>query len=176
MVCRRYYGFILALLLTVGLSACVSPHLTSDSIFPEDNGFQIDEESQIMDSAEARQVLDVLYHYRQALIAKDFGTLNRLISEDYYDNAGTTHTTADDYGREELAEIFEMMAQYAESIQYRVLIKDVVIKGERAHIDYEFDFSYQYRVGDEVTWDAGVDVNRLQLAREQDHWRITSGL
>lgn len=167
---------MILLLMVSGLMACASPHLRSDNIYSDDQAFLIDEEVQILDTKEHREVLEVLYNYRLALVAKDFGALNRLISADYYDNAGTTHTTADDYGREELNEIFEMMAQYAENIQYRVLVKGVVVDGARAHIDYEYRYSYQYKIGDEVTWDAGVDVNRLQLVLEQDRWRITSGL
>jgi hypothetical protein len=176
MVWQAKLVWMLLLCLVVVLTACGPTHLKTDTMYGSDSGFFVDEEAQIVDTPDHREVLDVLRRYQRALVAKDFGTLKQLISNDYYDNAGTTHTTADDYGRAELDEIFEMMAQNVESIQFRVVVKDVLVQGRRAHIDYEYRYSYQYRVGDEVTWDAGVDVNRLQLVYEQDRWRITSGL
>jgi hypothetical protein len=176
MVWRRYFSAMLLVVVVGALTACGSPHLRSDDMYGDESGFFIDDEATILDTPEHRQVLDVLHNYQQALVTKDFGSLNRLISEGYYDNAGTTHTTADDYGRNELNEVFEMMAQHVESIQYRIVVKDVRVEGQRAHVDYEYRYSYQYRVGEEVTWDAGVEVNRVQLALEQDVWRITSGL
>ena len=125
---------------------------------------------------EARQIIDSLYRYRQALVGKDFGTLNRLVSENYYDNAGTTDTTTDDYGHSELEGVFELMAQHAEEIRYQIIVKEVEIDGARGAIDYEFEYAFQYLVGDKETWDAGSDVNRLEFAREGDEWRITSGM
>ncbi len=159
-----------------GAMGCASEHLRSDELYTDDSDFRIDADAEIRDTTEARQVLDVVYHYRQALVNKDFGTLNRLVSEDYYDNAGTTSTTVDDYGHGELTSIFEMMAQHAEQIRYEIIVKDVQVDGLRAHVDYEFQYAFQYRIGDKETWDAGSDVNRLEFNREGDQWRITSGM
>lgn len=171
----RLVGMTLVLL-TLFATACGPAHLRSDDLYPEDRNFRIDPESEILDTAEAREVLEVLYQYRQALVSKDFGTLLRLVSEDYYDNAGTTHTTADDWTRTNLPEIFEMMAEYAEEIQYRVLVKDLQVQGPQARIDFEFQYSFRYRVGETETLDAGRDVNRMEFVREGDRWRIISGM
>ncbi|MBA2662130.1 MAG: hypothetical protein H0U74_07515 [Bradymonadaceae bacterium] len=171
--------FLLGLTILLSIfatTACSPNHIRADDLYPDDPAFRVDDEARILDTLEARQVLDVLAQYRQALVRKDFGALNRLVSQDYYDNAGTTHTTADDYGLTELREAFEVMARHAETIQYKVVVKDVVITTLRAHVDYEYEYAYQYKVGDETTWDAGVEVNRLQMAREGDLWRIVSGL
>lgn len=169
----RVFPLLLVLTLFVG---CAGGQLTSDDIYPEDQDFLIDEEAEIVDSEDARAVLDVLYQYRRALVSKDFGAIGRLVSDDYYDNAGTTHTTADDYGREQLNEVFEMLAQHAEQIRYRVIVKDLEVDNHRAHIDFEYEYAYQYKVGDQDQWDAGADVMRMQLSREGDRWRITGGL
>ena len=45
-----------------------------------------------------------------------------------------------------------------------------------AHVDYEYRYTYQYTVGDEVSWDAGVEVNRLDLKKIKGEWKIISGL
>ncbi len=155
---------------------CVSSGLQTDDLYPDATDFQISERAEIEDTEDARDIIHVLYEYREALVSKDFGTLNRLVSEHYYDNAGTTHTTADDYGYDELSSIFEMMAEYADQVQYEVIVQDVVIDGARAHIDYEFEYAFRYEIADSETWDAGVDVNRLEMHREGDQWRITSGM
>ena len=167
-------------LLVVGLSllvvGCAGNHIRGDDLYADTPEFQIGEEAEIEDTADAREVLDVLYQYRHAMVSKDFGSLRRLVSEDYYDNAGTTHTTADDYGYDELSEIFEMMANHAQQIRYSVVVRDLVVDGNQAHIDFEYEYAYQYRLADKETWDAGRDVSRLELHREGDRWRIISGL
>ncbi|RAL21643.1 hypothetical protein DL240_12360 [Lujinxingia litoralis] len=175
-------GFANALKMLVTLAAislsfgCATHYITPDSLYADDADFKIDPESQILDTTEARQALDVLYRYRQALVDKDYGTLNQLISDDYYDNAGTTETTTDDYGREELVSILELTAQHADRIQMAIVVKGLNIEGPRAQIDYEYDFAYQYALGGQDAWDAGVDVNRMNLALEGDRWRIVGGL
>ena len=52
----------------------------------------------------------------------------------------------------------------------------VVVKGAEAFIDYEYRYAYQFKVGEEESWDAGVEVNRLELKRVNDQWKIVSGL
>lgn len=163
-------GFVLT---SIG---CATNQVRSGDMYPDEPHFDISDDADIEDTPEVRDVIDVLYQYREAMITKDFGALNRLVSRDYYDNAGTTHTTDDDYGYDELADVFELMAEYARDVQYEVLIKDVVVDDYHAHIDYEFEYAYQYRVADQTTWDAGVDVNRLELQLEDDRWRIISGM
>lgn len=155
---------------------CGPRQIRSDEFYVEDPDFSIDETATILDTTETREVLDVLWQYRQALVKKDFGALNRLVSDDYYENAGTTGTTADDYNRADLDDIFEMMAQSAEGIRYKIKVQDVEVRGGRAHVDYEFDYAFKYRVGDAETWDAGSDVNRIVMAREGERWRIISGM
>lgn len=172
---RSLLGLTLLLVLLT-TTACSPGYLRPNDIYPDDPAFQIDTEARIPDTVEARQALDVIAQYRVALVTKDFGTLNRLVSENYYDNAGTTHTTSDDYGIGELRAAFEVMAGHTESIQYKIIVKDLVFENQRAHIDYEYEYAYEYKVGDESTWDAGVEVNRLRLAREGDEWRIIGGL
>lgn len=175
-VIQRYLGWMILAGLAWASMGCISDGLQTEDLYPEATDFEIAEGAAIEDEPDVREVIDVLYQYREALVAKDFGMLNRLVSEHYYDNAGTTHTTADDYGHDELPEIFELMAEYADQIQYHVIVQDVVIDGNRAHIDYEFEYAYQYQVADQEAWDAGVDVNRLEMHREGDQWRITSGM
>lgn len=173
---RRFLVVLLVGLTTLTSVACGGDYIRAEELYADNPGFNIAEEAEIKDTTTHRQVIDVLVHYRQALVSKDFGTLKRLISEDYYDNAGTTDTTTDDYSAEHLGEILEKIAQYAQDIKYNVLVEGVEVTKERAFIDYKYDYAYQYKVGEDVAWDAGVDVNRLELIQEGGKWRIVSGL
>lgn len=166
-----------ALLVLVSFTfACGQAYLRTQDHYADEPGFAIDEESRIADTVDHRQVIDVLLQYRRALVRKDVGALQRLISDKYYDNGGTTNTTTDDYGSDALPELYELLAAHAESIKYDVLVKKVEISDGAAHVDYEFKYAYQYKVGESPSWDAGLDVNRLELAEEGGEWKIVSGL
>lgn len=169
--------FTLAMLLICLTSVACSPAYLKDENYQKDDmDFRIDEDAKIKDTKSHREVLDVMAQYRMAIVKKDFGTLNRLVAKEYYDNASTTHTTKDDYGRDELKSVFELMAKHTDSIQYRMLIKEISIKKKSARVDYEYRYAYQYKVGDEVSWDAGVEVNRVELRSFDGEWKIVAGM
>jgi hypothetical protein len=162
--------------LFVASIGCGPAYLKKESHYAEEVGFTIDDEAQIPDTVENRQVLDVLVQYRSAIVRKDVGSLKRLVSAEYYENGGTTNTTTDDYGAEQLPKIYEMMAQHAENIRYEVTVKELVVDGQRAYVDYEYQYAYQFKVGEQPSWDAGIDVNRLELLDQDGEWKIISGL
>jgi hypothetical protein len=173
---QRLVVFFLVSLTALGSVACGGEYIRSENLYADDPGFQVAEEAEIPDNTVNREVLNILVEYRKAVVRKDFGALKRLISEDYYDNAGSTDTTEDDYSAQHLGEVFELMAQHADEIKYNVLVQDVGVRKDRAYVDYKYDYAYQYAVGDEIAWDAGVEVNRLELVQEDGSWRIVSGL
>ena len=158
------------------LSACGPDYLMDDNYKANDADFRIDEEAKIKDTEEHREVLELLSSYRQAVVKKDFGALNRMVDKSYYDNAKTTNTTKDDYGHAQLKGIFELMAAHTSAIQYRMTVKQLEVEPMEARVDYEYRYTYQYTVGDEVSWDAGVEVNRLDLRKVDGKWKIISGL
>lgn len=179
MVCKTLHkSFFAVLLLAVPFAgACGGAQLENDEFNAEDPAFQIDEEAGVKDKPKVRSVLEVLARYRKAVVNKDFGVIRQLISKDYYENAGTTDTTEDDYGWAELKEkILEMMAEHTKEIRYEILVKKVEIKGERASVEYEYDFAYRYEVGQKPSWDAGLEANQIRLVKEGGDWKIVSGL
>lgn len=174
-VLPRHMCFLVALAL-LPLSACGPDYLKDDNYKANDVDFRIDEEAQIEDTKEHREILEMLASYRIAVVKKDFGALNSMVSKSYYDNAATTNTTKDDYGHDQLKNVFELMAAHTSSIQYRMTVKQMEVEPMEAHVDYEYRYTYQYTVGDEVSWDAGVEVNRLDLKKIKGEWKIISGL
>lgn len=174
----RYLQLFLVLSLTTLLAACGPSYLQTDSDenWQESGGFRIDEEAEIFDTPEHRQLVDLLVKYREAMVEKNVGQLKRLIAIDYYENAGTTDTTTDDYGASDLASIFEMVSKHASQIRYDVVLKNIEIDGDEASIDYEYRYAYRYEVGEQQTWDAGVELNRIELEDRDGEWKIVSGL
>lgn len=168
-------GVVATVVMMLGFG-CASQTIKGDELYKDQRGFRIGDKAKIPDSNKNREVLDIVAQYQKAVSSKDFGTLKRLIAQEYYDNGGTTDTTEDDYSGTKLPELFEMMAKHAEEIKYDVTVKRVQYKHKRALVDYEYKYAYKYKVGDKPTWDAGVEVNRLELVPENGRWRIASGL
>jgi len=167
---------VVLLLLTLSIAACGPSYIRTDSGYEDVRGFRIDPEAEIPDVEENREIVDLLLRYREAVINKDVGDLKRMIADDYYENAGTTVTTGDDYGISELERVFEMVSKHADSIRYDVVVKDLKIDREKARIDYEYSYSYRYDIADQATWDAGNELNRLEFEDRDGEWKIVSGL
>jgi hypothetical protein len=167
----------IGLVVAAGLvSGCASRYVQKEDFESAGSGFYIDDEADIEDTPQNREVLGLILQYRNALVKKDIGALKRLIADDYYDNSGTTDTTRDDYGRERLPEIFEIVANHAEKIEYKVTIKHLEYKRNRALVEYEYKYAYKYQVGEKPTWDAGVEMNQVELVSNNGTWKIASGL
>jgi hypothetical protein len=165
------------MLLALFLVGCASQTIKNDELYQDRPGFRLSEEAEIRDNTKNRQVLDVVAQYQNAVTNKDFAALKRIVSEDYYSNSGTTDTTEDDYGNEQLGDTFEMMANYADEIRYKVKVQSISYKNDRAMVEYEYEYAYKFQVGDKPSWDAGVDMNELELVPEDDgDWKIASGL
>lgn len=157
-------------------TSCGAAYLKSEKLYEDEVGFAIDEKAEIPDNTDTRQIMDVLLNYRRAIVRKDVGALRRLVSERYYDNGGTTDTTRDDFAAEQLPDVYELLAQNANQIRYDLVVKKMEVADRTAFVDYEYQYAYEYKVGDSSTWDAGVDVNRLELEAEGGEWKIVSGL
>jgi len=172
----RRWAMLILLALTLTSVGCGSAFLKDEDFQSEDLDFRIDPESEIPNDEAHRELLELFAEYRRALVRKDFGTLNRIIADSYYENAGTTSTTRDDYGHAELPETFEQIASHAETIQYQVLVKAMTLDRSKGLIDYEYRYAYQYKVGEGMAWDAGVDVNRVEFRKVDGEWKIVNGL
>lgn len=170
------WKFLGVFLILIFSTACGPDYLRKESHYADVHGLEIDETSEIPDTAENRAVVNVLIQYRNALVTKDVGTLKRLVSDTYYENAGTTDSTRDDYGAAELPDVFELLASKADEIKFDIELKHVEVKGDKAMVDYEFKYAYRFAVGDQQNWDAGTDLNRLELFAENGEWKIISGL
>ena len=160
------YGF--TALFSLSLFAC-GPGLIDDSSV-------IEAGAEIADTEENREIVRVVDTYRRALEDKDVGALRRIISSDYYENAGTSHTTTDDYGYDGLTSALEAIAENVRQLRLSVLIREVDVSGSYANVYVDFSYNMLYVVDGQERWQVDRDLNRLELVREDGEWRIAAGL
>lgn len=149
------------------LSGCAGRYLQSDVIHSD---------AKIRKSADAQAVIELVETYERAMGERDHSTLIRLVSRDYYENAGTTHTTEDDYGYDGVVLLFEVLTRHVIEARVDVKVREVRVYGERADVLFEYAYTMHYKIGEARRWQTQRDVNRIQLQREDGEWRIVSGL
>jgi hypothetical protein len=164
----RYVWAVAALLVSSALLAC-GPNVIEDSPV-------VARDAEIADTPEHREIVEVVERYRRALEDKDVGTLRQLISSDYYENGGTSHTTLDDYGYDELTQVFQVYAQTVRQLRLSVQIHNIEVEGDRANVYVEFGYNMLYMVDGQERWHVDQDTNRLELVREGAQWRVIAGL
>lgn len=173
MLRQRHLFPVLLVVLSVMLGACGGRFLNSP---------MVDRDARIPRSADSEAILEMMEQYAMAIDEMDVSWLRGVISRDYYENAGTTHTTEDDYGYEGVMAMFETLARHVEDSRVELKIRDIKVRGDRADVVFEYAYTMLYRVGESRRWQTQRDVNRVQLQRERDAegdegvWRIISGL
>lgn len=155
------------LLIVATAAICVTPGCRSATIGS----------SEILDTETNRTVWEVVMRYRDAVEARDADAIGAMVSRRYYENAGTTDSDTDDYGYESLLmEVLPSLRDNIKTVQYRILMQDIAIDGDRAWADYEFYCNYRYVEGGREGWRQLNDFNRLELVWEDGTWKIAAGL
>ena len=164
-----FFSILGASLLAFGFGVGCGPALIDDSAV-------VSADAEIHDTPENREIVELVDNYRRALEDKDIGTLRRLISSDYYENAGTSHTTGDDYGYDGLTHVFELYAENVRQLRLSVLVREIEIRGDHANVYVDFVYNMLYVVEGQERWQVDRDLNRLELVREGAEWRVVAGL
>lgn len=130
----------------------------------------------VPDTPENREILDVMERYRHAMEQRDVDTLQRLASRRYFENASTTADPTDDWGFPELEAVLGEMKDAVKTATYDIKVTDIRIAGDTAEVDYEYTWNFQYTDGDQDSWTRKTDVNRLSLIKDGGQWKITAGM
>lgn len=136
----------------------------------------LDSDTRIRRTPEREAVAEVMEEYERALDAMDIDAIRVLVSEDYYENAGTTDTTADDYGYDEVTDMFAMLLEHVEEMDVDIAVRDVIVDEDAADVLLEYTMRVRYIVDETAHWETEREVNRIQLRNEEGAWRIISGL
>lgn len=168
---RLINSLLLGLLAVLTLAACGPSHLNTVQ------GIKVDDEATIFDTEDNRAVLNVLTRYQEAIEQRDTDAIDRLISDDYYENGGTSERTDDDYGRSGVPDAIARFAKAIKHIRVEIVVKDMRVDGDRAQVFYEYSYNYLFQTGEVPQWEAGREVNRMDLVRnDSGDWKITRGL
>ena len=135
-----------------------------------------DAELKVRNTEDNAEITALMVEYERALDALDLEAIEAIISADYYENAGTTDTTRDDYGVEGLSDMMELLSEHVDEIRFAVSIREIIVTDELAEVLFDYEVRALYSVADEQRWENERDVNRIQLLREDAGWRIISGL
>lgn len=155
------------LVMSLGLAACGAPYAESPLL---------SQETQIRTSDDIDAIIGIVEAYASALEGMQLDAILPLVSPEYYENAGTTDTTTDDYGFNGIFPLLEMLSEHVVEMRVELEIKDILVDGDRAEVLCDYGLTMLYDVGDTQRWQTERDVNRLQLRRESDGWMIISGL
>ena len=133
--------------------------------------------TQVPDRPEYREIVQLVEKYREAVEKRDIKTLQAMVSHKYYENAGTTSTSADDYGYGGLVnKVFRLLKNNVKAVQYRIHVQRVHIKGNRASAEFEYWAKVLISVGGQDRWIFDNDFDRLDFVKEDGVWRIVSGM
>lgn len=129
----------------------------------------------IEDTPDTRAIVAAIDAYRAAAERRDAPAVLALVSQKYFDDAGTADPSDDiDYGQ--LAQ--KLAADYARitALRLDIGVRRIDVKDERAfaYVFYEEHFRIQTKTG-EVAKSAS-DQQRMQLVREDGRWKFVSGL
>ena len=128
------------------------------------------------DTADNRAIVDLVERYRAAMEARDAQTLRSLASRSYYENGASTWTSSDDWGHPDLDDVLSRYEEHVKAVTYDIQIREVRVYGNRADVDYDHTWAFQFSDGKRDAWTRKADVNRLELIQEDGGWRILSGM
>jgi ketosteroid isomerase-like protein len=132
-------------------------------------------DSTVENTAENREIAEVVEAYRKALESRDTSNVLKLVSAEYFEDAGTADPT-DDYNFNGLKQHLDEDLTKIQAVRVTVRLLRVDVDGDRAYADYRFQTRalVGFPAGDQ--WVTRTDDNRLSFRREGGRWMIVAGL
>ncbi len=133
--------------------------------------------TKIEDNPTNRSILNLVEAYRLAVEQKDVNILAKIVSNQYFENAGTTGYSGDDYGLKTiLIKVLPMLQENIKEVFYKIEVKRIDLMGETANVVLEYELKFHYIEGDLDGWSTKKDRHRLDLVWEDEAWKIAGGL
>jgi hypothetical protein len=129
----------------------------------------------IRDTRDTRAIVALIDEYRTAAERRDAQTVLSLVSQRYFDDAGTADP-ADDQDYAQL--VRRLPDDYAKlaSVRLGIGVKAIDVKDDRATADVFFDGHWRIATPTGEVAKQSSDVNRMDFVRESGSWKIASGL
>ena len=130
----------------------------------------------IRDTDANREIYELVSRVREALERRDSETLVGMVSTQYFEDNGTPDAR-DDYGYVELKEkLLQDSLNSTKEMYLTFTLHDVVVKENYAYADIRYNSRARIDLPAGRVWDTHQDFNRLEFRRENNVWRIISGL
>ena len=130
---------------------------------------------ELKDTPDHRALLQVLDSFAQAYESKNIVGLVALASKNFFETSGSNETD-DDYNYDGLHKHFTEHFKMVDKIKLEMQLKDVQVAEDEATVDYRYVTRYLMKLPSGDKWKLTDDVNRMKLAREEDGWKILSGM
>lgn len=134
--------------------------------------------TRIKDTEENRELLRLVEQYRRAVEDRDVQRILSMTSDHYFEDPGTPHDPTDDYDKDGLRERLESAFSKVQDQRLAMDVRKIDYSEDEttAYVDYRFVYRYQLDLRGADEWREQSDLNRLELRREGDEWKIVSGL
>ena len=130
---------------------------------------------ELSDTPDHREILKLLDSFAQAYESRNVDGLVGLASKNFFETSGSTETD-DDYNYDGLRKHFTEHFKMVEKIKLEMQLKNVEVSEDEATVDYRYVTRYLMKLPSGDKWKLTDDVNRMKLAREEDGWKILSGM
>jgi hypothetical protein len=129
----------------------------------------------IEDTEDTRAIIATIEAYRQAAERRDAEGVMAVVSEQYFDRGGTVDP-GDDLDHPKLAQRLADDYRKISALRLDIGVKRIDVDGDRAQVYVFYEQAYRIALRSREIPKQGSDVHRMQLARENGAWRITSGI
>jgi len=132
-------------------------------------------DTEIKDTKENREILQVVREYRDALQSLDADAVLDLISPAYYESNANS-SDDDDYDYRELAKTLHENFSRTRRIRVDVRVDMVEVDEDQAYAEVFYEIRAQNDYPSGLKWETRADRTRLRFRREDGRWLLTAGL
>jgi hypothetical protein len=121
------------------------------------------------DTADNREILEILRKYKIAVETRDAKAVVALASPSYLDaRESISYETLE----KELQKDFDRL----KDIRLDLRVNRIKVENGKAQVDYYYTTTFQFASATDQTWKRSEDDKRMILAQENGVWRVTAGL
>jgi hypothetical protein len=129
----------------------------------------------VEDTKENRKVLEFADQYRKAVETRNMGMLLSLASENYFDDMGTPQGD-DDVDYNTLKQGLVRMRDEVQEVRYQISYRGVNYFGNHVQVDMLYSGWFKLNTPEGPQWRRRLEPHRLVLAKENDRYKILSGM
>ena len=129
----------------------------------------------VPDTGDNRAAIEFVERYRHAVEERSASGVLALVSVHYFDDNGTLESE-DDMDRDSLATALSRWEEDLRDVRYEIRYRRVSYSTDRTMIDFTYTGSFKLRTIDGDRWSRRLADNRVEFIREDNEYRIISGL